>query len=558
MEHALSSVGDVVWGNCTTPMALPGAECGYALVPLDYTNQTAGVAKIALGRYNATSQNRQGAVFFNPGGPGIAGAFLATVAGTWLQGLVGEEWDIIGFDPRGIGLSEPAVQCFPGNGTRAAFLANTVLDRGFDVAPDPTDPANWYRLLEAQRDANALYQTQFEICEKVQGDSLRYMGTTSVVRDIDFIATALQGNDTLINFYGFSYGTIMGQYLVNMFPDRVGRVVIDGVADAEAWANDPPYIEVQTWLNSTEVTYRTFFEDCVEVMNAEVVFGRRLVKLMLLPQAGPSLCPLTTGGNDTVSAVYDRVEAFIEGLYEQPLPAPDAIVPGILTNGRVRDFFLRVLENPGSWGMAAEAVFSAMNGNATGVLDALALQVAGDPADLQRSAVTCNDENPFAPPTAETLVEAALESLQNISRFYYAAIVTEPDSGCQYWPFTPPERYLGPWDNTPKNPILIISNTTVVHRDPITPLVNGERVHSYFPNTSALLVQDGPGHTSAMLQSNCTINATRQYFADGTLPAPGTVCLPNSPPFAPSPSPSPSSTGGAHLSRLSRLSARAV
>ena len=73
-----------------------------------------------------------------------------------------------------------------------------MLDRGFDVSPDPTDPANWYHLLETQRDANALYQTQFEVCKKVQGDSLRYMGTTSVVRDIDFIATALQGDDSLM------------------------------------------------------------------------------------------------------------------------------------------------------------------------------------------------------------------------------------------------------------------------------------------------------------------------------------------------------------------------
>ena len=73
-----------------------------------------------------------------------------------------------------------------------------MLDRGFDVSPDPTDPANWYHLLETQRDANALYQTQFEVCKKVQGDSLRYMGTTSVVRDIDFIATTLEGNDSLM------------------------------------------------------------------------------------------------------------------------------------------------------------------------------------------------------------------------------------------------------------------------------------------------------------------------------------------------------------------------
>ncbi|KAI1791668.1 TAP-like protein-domain-containing protein [Ganoderma leucocontextum] len=500
MEHALGNIGSVVWTDCTTPFALHGAECGYALVPLDYTNQSAGVAKIALGRYNATSPNRRAP---------CNGVILATSAGSLLQGLVGEEWDIIGFDPRGIGLSEPAVQCFPGNGTREAFIANTVLDRGYDVSPDPTDPANWYHLIETQRDANALYKTQFEKCKEVQGDSLRYMGTTSVVRDIDFIATALEGNGSLINFYGWSYGTVMGQYLVNMFPDRVGRVVIDGVADANAWANDPPYVQVQTWLNSTEFTYRIFFEDCAK--------------------AGPSLCALAKREGENPSNIYDRVEAFIDKLYEEPLPVPNATTPSILTNGRARIFFTRTLEMPESWGTAAQSFDSAMNGNASAVLNALAFGATGDPPDLQRSAVTCNDEKPFAPPTPETLVGAALRSLQDISRFYFSAIITEPDSGCQYWPFTPPERYLGPWNNTPKNPVLIISNTA----DPITPLVNGERVHSYFPNDSALLVQDSPGHTSAMLRSNCTVDATRKYFADATLPAPGTVCLPNSQPFAP-------------------------
>lgn len=192
------------------------------------------------------------------------------------------------------------------------------------------------------------------------------------------------------------------------------------------------------------------------------------------------MCALAKGEGENPSDIYDRVEEFIDKLYQQPLPVPDAATPGILTNGRARSmpflytadlshyphlppfvtvFFMRTLETPETWGAAAQAFDSAMNGNASAVLDMLVLQEAEDQTDLQRSAVTCNDEMPFAPPTPEVLVDAALDSIQNISRFYYSAIVTEPDSGCQYWPFMPPERYVGPWNSTPKNPILIISNT---------------------------------------------------------------------------------------------------
>ena len=103
---------------------------------------------------------------------------------------IGEEYDIIGFDPRGIGLTEyvlnvfqivwtlanhsrlvrPATRCFPSPEARTAFIANTVLDRGYDVSPNLTDPDNGYHLIQTQRDADALYKTQFAICAQTMGD----------------------------------------------------------------------------------------------------------------------------------------------------------------------------------------------------------------------------------------------------------------------------------------------------------------------------------------------------------------------------------------------------
>ncbi|RPD76009.1 hypothetical protein L226DRAFT_522437 [Lentinus tigrinus ALCF2SS1-7] len=494
-------VGDIVWGSCADNSTLPGAECGYAIVPLDYFNSTAGVAKIALGRYNATTSPRKGSVFVNPGGPGGTGVSLATGSGSFLQQVIGEEYDIIGFDPRGIGQTEPATRCFPSPEARTAFIANTVLDRGYDVSPNLTDPANRYHLIQTQRDADALYKTQFAICGQTMGDQLRYMGTSTVSRDIDFMTTLLDGKDALINFYGLSYGTVIGQYLANMyaaglFPERIGRVAIDGVVDADAWANKPAYTWYRTWLSSTEGAYKLFFEDCAK--------------------AGPSECALAKSRNDSATDIYNRVEDFVNKLYDEPLPAPNATIPGILTNGRAR--------LPQNWQSTAQAFAAAMAGDASAVLDAVNEK---ELVDMERSAVSCNDNKPFAPPKPEDVIDEALFVQQNVTRFGLTITISEPDSGCQFWPVTPPERFLGPWNSTTKNPILIISNTN----DPATPISSGEIVHKALGNSSALLVLDAPGHTSLALPSTCIALNARAFFANGTLPVEGTVCQPNSGPF---------------------------
>ncbi|KAI0708631.1 TAP-like protein-domain-containing protein [Earliella scabrosa] len=502
--------GDIVFTSCPSG-ALPGAECGYAIVPLDYSNPSAGVAKIALGRYNATGPNRKGSVFVNPGGPGGPGVGLAINAGSVLQQLTGNEYDIIGFDPRGIGQTEPTTQCFPSKEARAAFIANTVLGQGYDVGGDLSDPQNRFHLIAQQREAEALYKTQFAICGQNMGDALRYMGTTTVARDIDFIASRLDGPDSLINFYGLSYGTVIGQYLVNMFPERVGRVAIDGVVDADAWANVPPYKWYRTWLSSTENTYQSFFQDCAKV--------------------GPKGCALAKA-NDTAADIFNRVEAFINGLYDQPLPVPNATIPGILTTGRARYFWIGSLTNPDSWPSTAQQFAAAMAGDASEVLNTVNTPQY---VDLQRSGVSCNDQKPFPAPTPEETVDELIDVYTNVTRFNFAVTISEADSGCQYWPVSPPEKFLGPWNNTLKNPVLIVSNTG----DPVTPLSNAKIVEQVLGDSAALLVQDGPGHTSLALPSACTMQNLNAFFANGTLPTEGTICAVDGSAF-----PEPEETGG--------------
>ncbi|KAI0658734.1 TAP-like protein-domain-containing protein [Cubamyces menziesii] len=505
MPDANYRVGDIKWWPCTGADDVPGAECGYAIVPLDYFNASAGVAKIALGRYKATGTSRKGIVVLNPGGPGGLGKRLATVTGPQFQDRIGEEYDMIGFDPRGIGETEPRTQCFPTPEAHTAFIANTVLERGYDVGPDLTDPANRYHLIQLQRDADALWQTQFEICAKTMGDTLRYMGTSTVARDIDFITSLLEGKDALINYYGTSYGTVIGQYLVNMFPDRVGRVAIDGVVDADDWANLPAYKWERLWQTSTEAAYDIFTDDCAE--------------------AGPSRCALSKSDDEPGSDILRRLEQFLEDLYDKPLAVPNANPPSILTNGRTRLFLLGALQKPATWPNTADALDRAMKGDGSAILQRL--QDGQYLVDLERSAVSCNDNKPFSAPTPEGVIDEQLYVLEHISRFSLALVVAEPDAGCQFWPVTPPERFLGPWNHALRNPILIISNTA----DPATPISNGRRVQDSMGDNARLLVQDSPGHCSHALPSLCTTKAMRAFFADGTLPEEGTICSVDASPF---------------------------
>ncbi|KAI0372414.1 hypothetical protein BV20DRAFT_1050746 [Pilatotrama ljubarskyi] len=498
-------IGELKWWACNGENMAPGAECGYAIVPLDYFNASAGIAKIALGRYKATSPSRKGSVFLNPGGPGGAGKSLATISGPSFQRLVGEEYDMIGFDPRGIGETEPKTQCFPSPEAHAAFIANTVLERGYDVGPNLTDPLNRNHLVQLQRDADSLWQTQFEICAQTMGERLKYMGTSTVARDIDFITTLLDGEDALINFYGLSYGTVIGQYLVNIFPRRVGRVVIDGVVDAIAWATLPSYKWERFWQTSTDTAYDMFMAACAK--------------------AGPSGCALARKDDEDPADILARVESFVKELYYKPLAVPNATIPGILTNGRARLFLLGALESPSSWPGAARAFNQAMSGDGAVVLNSL--HNSQYLSDLERSAVSCNDNKPFPAPTPEEVIDEQLYVLEHVSQFGLAVVVSEPDAGCQFWPVTPPERFLGPWNHTLRNPILIISNTA----DPATPLVNGKLVHETLGNSSRLLVQDSPGHCSLALPSLCTVRAMRAFFANGTLPQEGTVCSVDASPF---------------------------
>ncbi|KAJ6452643.1 hypothetical protein C8R45DRAFT_916074 [Mycena sanguinolenta] len=511
-----SRVGTIKWSPASK--CAPGTKCGSVIVPKDYFDPDAGTASIAIALFKATKFPKKGTVFLNPGGPGGSGTRLATKE---FADLIGEDWDLLGFDPRGINKTEPQVQCFNSASDFDFHIANTVLQQGFNVmsSRNLSDPAIEAHLVEQSRQFLALKKTQAELCAQSMGDELRYMGTATVVRDMDFISKLFDGEDGKIHYWGMSYGSILGAYLVNMLPDRAGFVVIDGIVDPVNWSTEPSHKWPINWLASTEKTYRFYLETC--------------------SRAGPEACPLTQYTGEPYEEIEERLEVFFDDLATTPLPVPFAFRPGFLTSGAARSLLLMYLERPQQWADSALALSQAMAGNGTLLFNKLATPGPRSTPhydhDLARSGVTCLDSppprTPAEVPTPEDLAAEFMKTMDKVSPHFGASVlVGEQDGGCQYWPVRGPERFAGPWNATIDWPMLIVSNTM----DPITPIQSGMRLNSLMSDSTRMIIQDGPGHCSLAIPTLCTMKLVRDYYA-GILPENGTECE-TSYPFFPDPS----------------------
>lgn len=188
-----------------------GVQCARITVPLDYDDPNGETITVAISRSPASGQ-RIGSLLVNPGGPGAAGIGLATVAdGTELT----DRFDMIGFDPRGVGASEPAVRCR----TDAEADADRASDDG-DMSPEGIA-----RTEQRHRDYAGA-------CAQRAGTGLlAHVGTREVVRDMDVLRSVL--GDEKLNYLGFSYGTRIGTLYAETFPDRVRAMVLDGALDPE-------------------------------------------------------------------------------------------------------------------------------------------------------------------------------------------------------------------------------------------------------------------------------------------------------------------------------------
>ncbi|KAE8257354.1 hypothetical protein A4X13_0g2406 [Tilletia indica] len=508
------------WKQC------PGHEhqafqCSYVRVPKDYFDKSKGHAYVAVSKYSATARGEdfRGAIYLNPGGPGASGIEFSYGIAETLSLIFKGRYHIIGFDPRGIGATRPIVDCFGSTRAFQLFKAGTALERAFDVAPNTFSEEGRQILLRQLTEAQALKQAEMEICNRTMGDELRYMGTATVVRDISYLNfEGGLGEGHPINFIGYSYGTVLGAYLVNMLPaSSIGHVVIDGVTSAPGWSSIPAERWLSSgWMSDTEKAYNWVIKECSEV--------------------GPELCAVAKEKGEDPEKITDRLMAFFDKLYQQPLAVPYGPQPGILTSGMARATLYQTTNVPSLFLAVAPSLVEAMAGNGT-QLYYLAIQTFStdlhekDQNELSRAAVSCGDAPPYEDPKAGNWPTPSPELLLNLTlhnfktytpHFAASALSMEPDGGCEWHPASgrTPDRFTGPWNSTLNTPMLIISNTA----DPITPLSSGEEIHELMGDSSSLLIVNQPGHSSLAGVSQCSIKTLQDYFLDDRLPEEGKVC----------------------------------
>src|SRR5215471_12421997 len=198
------------WHSCTGQLA--GMQCGTVQVPVDYANPNGRELTLALSMIPATApkSQQQGVLLVNPGGPGARGRSFASDVAQGIPARVAATYDIVGFDPRGVGASVPALSCDP------SFFAG--------VRPDyiPANAAAEQVLISRAKS----YATD---CEQRFGWLLPYMTTVNAARDLDMIRQAFGVQK--ISYFAYSYGTYLGQVYATLFPDRLRRMVLDSIVD---------------------------------------------------------------------------------------------------------------------------------------------------------------------------------------------------------------------------------------------------------------------------------------------------------------------------------------
>lgn len=191
----------------------PGVEEGYLTVPIDYDNPSNGTFQIYVTRHLATG-TKVGSLLVNPGGPGFGGSDFGIYADQIYNQSLLDSFDIIGFDPRGTGASEPAIDCVD---DYDRYFAST------DITPD--DDAERQQIID-------LAQEFADSCAQKNADIIQFVGTNNAARDMDSIRRSL-GEDT-ISYFGFSYGSELGATWATLFPETVRAAVLDGAADPNA------------------------------------------------------------------------------------------------------------------------------------------------------------------------------------------------------------------------------------------------------------------------------------------------------------------------------------
>ena len=390
--NAGGPAGTIDFGACDRAVG----ECGTLAVPLDHDDPDGPTIEVAVARIPAARPDeRIGVLLTNPGGPGASGIDFA-LAEPFPQEVL-DRFDIIGWDPRGVGGSE-GLRCGAG------------VDAFLDIDPEPDSARE-----QAQLDAAA--QAVADECEETDGEILPFVGTRDVVRDMDLIREAL--GEEQISYAGYSYGTALGLGYLEAFPERVRAMVLDGVVDPT--------------------------QDLAGFLLAQGQAIEEQVDALLDACADDPSCPLDDGG-----AAYDRVAVQLD---EAPLPGGDGEVgPAELQTGAVfATYGFNGDDAQQLWQALADA--DAEDGDGDGIA-ALAQQYYDFGGFTSYVAVECVDS---APPEGSEAWQEFADELVAVAPRTGASVANEL-LPCAFWP-APPSGDPHPVTAPGSPAVLVIGNT---------------------------------------------------------------------------------------------------
>ena len=453
------------WDECED-----GFECASIEAPRDWADPSGERIELAITRPADRPAHPRGSLLVNPGGPGGSGV-------DYVQQSIGydafgdallENFDIVGFDPRGVGRSTP-VTCLDARGMDAYLYDIPDAARGSDA---------WETALDTEA------KTFADACADNSGDLLPYITTSQAARDMDLLRGVL--GDEKLDYLGFSYGTYLGATYADLFPQNTGHLVLDGAMDPQVSSSEVGRSQVVAF----EKSLGTYLQACLEA----------------------SSCPF----RGTLDQAYDGVASLLARLDHRPLHTADgrelggdAMMLGIVL----------ALYNEQNWPTLTEALQGAIDGDAE-----LAMYLAdvyndrtpdgsyGSNSTEAFTAYNCVDY----PATSEDQMEADEAYLEKNAPVTWQYMMS--GDPCQYWP-VPPVDARRQIHAEGAAPILVVGTTG----DPATPFAWAQSLADQL-ESGQLLTREGEGHTAYGSGSNCIDEAVEAFLTEGKMPEEGLVC----------------------------------
>ena len=453
----------LAWTSCGTTF-----DCTSVTAPLDWENPSEGEIELAVVRHQAEGE-AIGSLLINPGGPGGSGYDFVAES---LDYAVGPDlianFDVVGFDPRGVGRST-AVECFD-----AADMDSYL----YDIPTAERGSQEWTDELTARNKEYA------EACEANSGGILPYITTVNSARDMDLLRAVL-GDDQL-HYLGYSYGTFLGATYAKLYPERATRLVLDGAVDPAI-----PSIDVgTTQALGFESALRAYMEDCLQTEE----------------------CPF----NGTVDEALADLGALLASADRDPLPGGDFRMVGADT---MMTGIIAALYSPDSWTVLTQALTAALQGDGS-----IVLYLADFYNDREDGVYLSNSSEAFRAyncmdypaDDSEADIDAAMQKVRDGAPTI-APYWDGPDS-CADWPY-PATGTRGAIAAEGSGPIVVVGTTN----DPATPYEWSVSLADQLAE-GVLVTYVGEGHTGYNKGNDCVNSAVEAFLIDGTVPEDGLTC----------------------------------